>query len=59
MTQSEINRAVALTTGETIKTISQRGFSIEQPPEPDADELTQPNVVDWDALDAERSLAAA
>ena len=32
MQQSEINRAVARVTNETIATIKQYGFSIEEPP---------------------------
>ena len=31
MTQSELNRAVAAATGESLRTIRQRGFSIAHP----------------------------
>ena len=58
MTQSELNRAVATATGETVFTIAELGFSIADPdavdydPEPsDVEDL----IVDWDALDARRS----
>ena len=50
MTQSEINRAVAAATGETVKTIADMGFvpltavPIER----------EPLIVDWDAMDARR-----
>ena len=59
MTQAEINRAVALATGESICTVSQRGFTIADPalvdfdPEPcDAD--IEDMIVDWDQVDAQR-----
>jgi hypothetical protein len=53
MTQAEINRAVALVTGETLCTVSGLGFSIADPdlvdydPEPsDIEDM----IVDWDEL---------
>ena len=57
MTQTELNRAVAVATGETVRTIAELGFGIAdativrhdpEPCDPDA------RVVDWDALDAGR-----
>ena len=57
MTQAELNRAVATVTGETVKTISQLGFSVADPnrvchdPEPYEPGV---HVVDWDELDAQR-----
>ena len=58
MTQTEIDRAVALATGEPVCTVSGLGFSIADPdfvdydPEPtDIEDL----IVDWDELDARRS----
>ena len=58
MTQAEIDRAVALATGEPVCTVSGLGFSIADPdfvdydPEPtDIEDL----IVDWDELDARRS----
>ena len=51
MTQAELDRAVAVKTGESVHTISQRGFvpltpiPVEQ--EPDRAPLT----VDWDEVD--------
>lgn len=52
MTQSQLDRAVARATGESLSTISRMGFSevIDEPGEYDRDPL----VVDWDALDAQR-----
>jgi len=61
MTQSQLNRAVARATGESLSTIIHRGFSIEELEKPDLDTDTsclRPHVVDWDALDAERSRSA-
>ncbi len=55
MTQSELNRAVAKSTGETIAEIKHLGFGLADPdqvsfdPEPD-----DGNYVDWDATQAER-----
>jgi hypothetical protein len=58
MTQSELNRAVAAATGESICTVSHLGFTIADPdavdydPEPcEVEDL----IVDWDALDAGRN----
>ncbi len=57
MTQAELNRAVATGTGETVKTISELGFSVADPnrvchdPEPYGFDV---HVVDWDELDAQR-----
>jgi hypothetical protein len=61
MTQAEINRAVARITGESLRTVSRRGFSLADPdfvdydPEP-ADETSEieDRIVDWDRLDARR-----
>lgn len=48
MKQNEINRAVARATGETITTIRQLGFSIEEFPE----EINQDaQCIDWDQFD--------
>ena len=57
MTQAELNRAVARATGETVRTVANRGFGIADPdiaafdPEPNDIES---KTVDWDALDAGR-----
>ena len=62
MTQSQINRAVARATGESLGTIVRRGFSIERPGEADFDEddpQMRPSVVDGDAIDAARCRSAA
>ena len=48
MSQSQIDRAVARRTGESLSTIRSYGFSIVEPPE------REPLTVDWDALQAER-----
>jgi hypothetical protein len=49
MTQKELNRQVSERTGETVRTIRRRGFSlmkIECPPS---------LMVDWDEVDSRRS----
>ncbi len=54
MTQSEIDRAVAARTGETVSEIRRLGFGIADPswveydPEPNS---RPPLVIDWDSLD--------
>ena len=50
MTQSELNRAVALKTGETVRTVAQRGFSLCAAQTVDR----EPLVVDWDEIDSRR-----
>jgi hypothetical protein len=58
MTQTQLNRAVARATGESLNTVARRGFSIADPktvhfdPEPPQ---SGPHVVDWDRLDAQRT----
>ena len=42
MSQSQIDRAVARRTGESLSTIRSYGFSIVEPPE------REPLTVDWD-----------
>jgi hypothetical protein len=55
MTQSELNHAVARSTGETVAEIKHLGFGLADPeevafdPEPD-----EGNYVDWDETQAER-----
>ncbi|QDU94477.1 hypothetical protein [Lignipirellula cremea] len=56
MKQSDLNRAVALATGETISTIKRLGFLLADPDDGD-DALFDdqgPEVLDWDALDRQR-----
>ena len=56
MQQADLDRAVARATGETVSTIKQRGFLLADvncdfdPEPPDY----EPNVIDWDELDAQR-----
>ena len=57
MTQHELDQEVARVTGESVRTINRRGFSIvdAEPrfdPEP---AITQPQVVDWDEPDNQRT----
>jgi len=55
MNQRQLNREVSRKTGESVATISARGFVAltGQPYERDPEDL----IVDWDALDRERSLS--
>ena len=61
MTQNDLNRAVASATGETVSTVASRGFSLADPtvvehdPEPNDPIDVEDRIVDWDALDAQRS----
>jgi hypothetical protein len=48
MTQRELEREIARTTGETLTTIRRHGFSLVEPAE------AVPHTVDWDRLDAQR-----
>ena len=53
MKQTDLNRAVALATGETIATVKRLGFLLAEPQEtvdPDS-ETSGPLVIDWDEMD--------
>ena len=60
MTQEQLDQLVAEATGEDVRSIRQRGFSVADlqevnfDPEPD---VRPPLVIDWDDLDRERNLA--
>jgi hypothetical protein len=57
MNQSEINRAVAQATGETVREIRRRGFSLVNPDEVGFDtepDDRPPQIVDWDSLAGQR-----
>jgi len=61
MTQRELEAEVAEATGESVRTIRRRGFSIVTPLsvfDPDEDN-TEPQMVDWDALAARHLQHAA
>jgi DNA-binding winged helix-turn-helix (wHTH) protein len=58
MTQAELNEAVAQATGESVRTIRRRGFSIVTPlqvfnPDEDDDQAS-PSYIDWDTLEREQ-----
>ncbi len=60
MSQQELESAVARATGETMRTIRRRGFSIIDPSEQDFDpepNLLRAQMVDWDQLDLQRRAA--
>ena len=60
MTQTQLEQLVAKATGEDIRAIRERGFSVADPLEvnfdPEPDNLP-PQMIDWDELDLERNLA--
>ena len=57
MTQRQLNRAVAMATGESLREIRRRGFGpadLEEPNfDPEPNQLP-PQTVDWDVFDASR-----
>ena len=55
MTQTELNRAIAQATGESVNEIAQRGFVelAAVPFERDTEDL----IIDWDEVDADRSVS--
>jgi hypothetical protein len=56
MTQSQLDRAVARATGESLSTIRHRGFTVVEMPTTELpDDPAAPQVVDWDALEAART----
>jgi hypothetical protein len=61
MTQSQLHRALSKATGESVRIIKQRGFSLL---EPDIHRLDDegfdvpPQTVDWDRLEADRMALA-
>jgi hypothetical protein len=60
MTQQELENAVARRTGESLKTIRRRGFSIVKPKVKDFDpepNLLPAQVIDWDEADSRRRAA--
>lgn len=55
MKQRELERAVAAATGESIREIRQRGFSvITMPDQDDLESYDPPQVMDWDRWDQSR-----
>ena len=56
MRQADLNRAVALATGESMSTVKRLGFLLAEPEEvidPEAEE-SGPYISDWDELEANR-----
>jgi hypothetical protein len=52
MTQLELNQQIAAVTGESLRTIGRRGFSILQPDDPWIEQDREPLAIDWDDQDA-------
>ncbi len=62
MTQQQLDREVANKMGESVGTIRRHGFSLITPLtifDPDAEEMAQPQILDWDQVEAERYSPAA
>ena len=60
MTQKQLEQLVARATGEDVRAIRQRGFSVADPFEVDFDPEPYnlpPQMIDWDELELERNLA--
>jgi hypothetical protein len=57
MTQLELNRAVARATGESWRTIAERGFNLVDVSEPVTDADFEALTIDWDAVLAARQIA--
>lgn len=57
MYASELSRAVAQATGESIRTVQRLGFSLvkEFPEEVEDEVCFGPNLVDWDEVEAGRT----
>ncbi len=60
MKQADLDRAVALATGEAVSTIKRLGFLLADPIDAfdldaDLDLADDPYVIDWDQLEADRS----
>ena len=59
MTQAQMQEELAAKTGESLRTIRRRGFSLVTPLSVlDPDDDTPPQMVDWDRLGEDRPRAA-
>ena len=57
MNQSELNRAVARATGETVSTIKRLGFllaDVDSQAEADESDEVGPHILDWDEIEINR-----
>ncbi len=59
MTQAELDRAVAAKTGESVDTISQRGFVLLTPSPIEREPDWEPLTMDWDEVDQSRLQSSA
>lgn len=62
MTQRQLEREVAHTTGESLVTVRRHGFSLVTPLglfDPDSESWAEPQIVDWDEVEADRRWPAA
>ena len=61
MPHSDLDAEIAAATGESVRTIRRRGFSLWNPLRmfpPDDHAQAEPQLVDWDAVQADRRSAA-
>ena len=56
VTQAELNREVAKVTGESVRTVGQRGFGILDLTPKSDERDREPLVVDWDELESHRDV---
>jgi len=55
MTQSQVNRAVADATGETVAEVRRRGFTLADPEDVEFDPSPlEGNYLNWDLVDQQR-----
>ena len=63
MSQAELDQQVSRLTGESLREVRRRGFSILTPElsvfDPEDDEMSQPQILDWDDLASQRYVCAA
>ena len=51
MSQTELNEAIAKATGESVRVIDERGFSVADPLDVEFDpEPRAPFMIDWDSM---------
>lgn len=55
MNQADINREVARATGESVSTIRQFGFVLDEPSHDSVPEDLGPHYIDWDEREAIRN----
>ena len=57
MTQAQLHRAVAKSTGEDVEWIARRGFALVEDEDPIGDDDWERLALDWDEYEAERLMS--